>query len=80
MFEYGDTCKDIFIIMSGIVDIVITDGTANKQVLDVLGKGSVIGMNNILKAQKWSFQAVNDTRITARCIRISIKNLVNLSR
>ena len=66
--------------MSGVVDIVITDGGDKKQVLDVLGKGSVIGMNNVLVTEKWTFRAVNDTRITARAIKISLKTLKYLAR
>lgn len=48
LFLFGDVCKYIYIIISGVIDIVISDGT-HKEVLDILCKGSLIGVNYVLR-------------------------------
>lgn len=80
LFNCGDQCKDIYILTSGVIDIVITDGTdKNKQVLDVLGKGSVLGMSNVLQCNRWAFRAVNNTRMTAIVTKINHDSLYQLT-
>ena len=61
LFNVGEPCQDIFIILSGVIDIVITDGGSRNQTLDVLGKGSIIGPNFVLRKSKWFYKAVNKT-------------------
>jgi len=48
LFDIGETCRDIFFVISGVVDIIITDNKGNTEVLDVLGRDSVIGGNFVL--------------------------------
>jgi len=49
LFDVGDKCNEIYIVLSGVFDIEITDGFKLRTTLDLLGKGSIIGSNYILK-------------------------------
>ena len=42
LFSAGNKCKDIFIVMQGVLQIDLTDGT-NEFMLELMGRGSVIG-------------------------------------
>ena len=59
LFNIGDLCEDLFIVLSGTIDIQISDGYENTETLDVLGRGSVIGFNNILNKEMWYYAAIN---------------------
>ena len=61
LFTVGDVCDTIHIVMSGVIDIMITDGYDQHQRLDVLGKGSIIGSNFILLGERWFCTAINNT-------------------
>ena len=78
LFDLGDYCEDIYMILSGVIDIVISDGSSNRQVLDSLGRGSVLGMSFILKHEQWVYQALNNTSMTAHVIKINIHHLTTL--
>lgn len=81
LFEIGETTGNVYIILSGMIDIVISDGQSSSQVLDILGPGSVIGMKLVLKNEKWFYRAVNNTMRTTRILTItqrSINKLQNL--
>lgn len=47
LFDLNQECNDIFLMIHGVVEITLSDGDRDQH-LDLLGKGSVIGMNNIL--------------------------------
>jgi CRP-like cAMP-binding protein len=49
LFNVGEKCDEIYIILSGVFDIEITNGVNLSITLDLLGKGSIIGSNYILK-------------------------------
>lgn len=66
----GDKSDSIFYILQGVLDIVISDGYSNHKVLDVLGKGSFIGMNFVLKSEIWYYKAVNNSTITCKIMKI----------
>lgn len=44
----------------------------------MLGKGSVFGIDHVLKGECWAFDAINNTRMTACIISIPSKVLSNL--
>lgn len=56
IFGVGDSCDDIFIVISGVIEITLSDGK-KKQHLDMMGRGSIIGMSNILFGEKWAYYA-----------------------
>lgn len=80
LFEIGDECDSIFIIMQGIVDIVINDGFLLSERLDSLGKGSILGMNNVLTSEPWFCRAVNQTTQTVKVIKIKHSALMKLKK
>lgn len=57
--------------MHGVIDIVLCDGDMHSKVLDILGKGSIIGPNFVLKQEPWSYEAINNSTLTVKVIRIS---------
>lgn len=80
LFDIGETCNDIFIIMSGMVDIFIADNFGAEEHLDVLGRGSILGINFILVKEQWVYRAVNNTSLAAKIFVIphsSINKLKN---
>lgn len=72
IFDVGDKCNSIYYILQGVLDIVISDGYSNHKVLDVLGKGSFLGMNFILKSEIWYYKAVNNSTITSRILKVKM--------
>ena len=72
LFDVGDKCESIYYILQGVLDIVISDGYANHRVLDVLGKGSFIGNNFILKQEMWFYKAVNNSTCTTRILKVDL--------
>ena len=77
LFDVDEPCNEILIIMHGVIDVVISDGYQNSQVLDILGKGSIIGANFVLKQEIWSYEAINNSSLTVKVIRIS-HNLISM--
>ena len=75
LFDIHDTCDTIYIILSGVIDIVISDGINIKGVMDVLGPGSIIGINTFLKNEKWYYYAINNVRHTCKVLKITWKLL-----
>ena len=49
----------------------MSDGFRNSHVLDILGKDSIIGSNFVLKQETWCYEAINNTTITVKVLRIS---------
>ena len=75
LFEAGERCNCLYIILNGVIDIQISDGEET-QVIDSLGKGSVIGINYLIKKEKWVYSAVNLSTITAKILKVD-ENLLN---
>lgn len=75
LFECGDRCDSIYVVLNGVIDTVLTDGADNIQVLDIVGKGSVLGIDNVLTYDLWAFRAVNNTRMTACLLAIGHRTL-----
>jgi signal-transduction protein with cAMP-binding, CBS, and nucleotidyltransferase domain len=47
IFKFGQTCDFIYIVMMGVVEVDLTDGR-QEYMLDILGRGSVIGLQSML--------------------------------
>lgn len=75
LFEQGEHCDDIFIILSGVIDIILWNGKKKHLVLDYMGRGSIIGINSVLKGEKFLYEAINNCSITATVLKISAKEL-----
>lgn len=71
LFDVGDLADSIFIVMQGVIDIVLTDGYDHHETLDVLGKGSIIGINSMLTSENWFCRAVNNTSMSVLVIQIN---------
>lgn len=77
LFDVEDRCNEIIIIMHGVIDIVVSDGFYNHQILDILGKDSIIGSNFVLKQEPWCYEAINNSTITVKVLRIN-HNLISM--
>lgn len=58
----GDECDSIYLVLSGVIEITLSNGHREgrehkEQHLDLLGRGSLIGMANILHGDKWPYHA-----------------------
>jgi hypothetical protein len=61
MIKAGDICTNIYIVIAGTLDAEITDGLREFRRIDTIGPGSVMGMNFILKKERWHYQIKNNT-------------------
>lgn len=77
LFDVGDECEDIIVILNGCIDIVVSDGYKFQEILDVLGKDSIIGANFVLKQEVWAYEAVNNSNMTVKFMRIN-HNLISM--
>jgi len=59
---------------------VITDGYDNHQILDVLGRGSIMGANIVLREEKWPYSCINNAFQTAKIIHISTNTINYLKK
>lgn len=49
LFDIGDDCDSIYIVLSGVLEIIITDSDDKyKRIMDLCGRGSIIGANFVL--------------------------------
>ena len=80
LFDVGQECKEIFILQSGVVDIVLSDGYDQHCTLDQIGKGSIIGPNMVLKQEKWPYQGINNSVTTCRVLCIGYQTVDALRR
>ena len=56
MFKVGDKCTDILVVLSGTISIELSDGDTTYPI-DIIGKGSVIGGNNVITGERWIYRA-----------------------
>ena len=61
LFEVGDISDAIYFVMSGTLDVELTDGEDIYCRLDTLGPGSIIGMNFLLSEEPWYYRVRNNT-------------------
>lgn len=54
----------------GIVDIMLLDGNGNQAVLDICGRGSILGTSFMLKNEPWIYQAVNYSQCLVHVLQI----------
>ena len=74
LFDIGQHCRSILIVVFGQVEIGLTDGEAY-QSLDTLGQGSVMGMYGIISGYEWDYKAtIKSKRAIIIEIDISIIN------
>ena len=58
---------------------MISDGYQNHRVLDVLGKGSFIGMNFALMSEMWYYRIENNSTPTVRILKIKMSIIDDLA-
>jgi signal-transduction protein with cAMP-binding, CBS, and nucleotidyltransferase domain len=56
VFKYGCKCRFFYIVMQGVVEINITNGKQNVP-LDLLGRGSVMGLNYMINEDELIYNA-----------------------
>ena len=69
IFSFGQDSNSLLIIMQGVVEIDLTNGIESKM-LDLLGRGSVIGVCNVLNREQWVFNAVAKSVMSTVILRI----------
>lgn len=62
-----------------MVDIVVTDGYFNSNVMDVLGKGSTLGSDFMITKETWHFEAIVSSLRSAKIITIPFTTIKMLA-
>lgn len=56
LFKFGTKCEYIYIVLQGVIQVDMTDGYLT-QYLDCMGRGSIIGINGVLKGNEMAYSA-----------------------
>jgi len=57
VFEPGDTCRSSDIVLKGVVESSLSDGHSFRR-LDLLGRGSIIGIHGVIKKEQWVMRGI----------------------
>ena len=74
VFSIGQECENIYIILQGVVSIELSNGINSFQI-DVIGRGSVIGVNNLISSEEWVYQAKAASSQTVLILTVSRRTL-----
>lgn len=66
-------CKSIYIILFGALEIGLCNGHVYLE-MDIMGRGSIIGMDRVLTGKEWSYEAKIKSKL-AHIIQIPIEVL-----
>ena len=66
-------------VLAGVIEITLTDGK-KEQHLDLLGRGSIIGMSNVLNGDKWPFHATARTTDLTSILWLSNESLLKMTK
>ena len=69
MFNFNEKCSGIYIVWEGVIGIELTDGTKSR-IIDVMGRGSVIGMYGALYKEPWVYVAKGVSVRTTKIMKI----------
>jgi len=58
LFQQGSTAKDVYIVESGEVCVLFSTGQGQRQLLEVVGAGSMLGLSEIMGGTKHRATAV----------------------
>ena len=79
IFRWDEQCEFIYIVTQGVVSIDLTNGT-NSEILDLLGRGSIIGIHNILYPKSiWYLNCTARSALTTKVLKVSKVVLKGLS-
>ena len=70
IFDLQEKCSGIYIITEGVVGIELTDGVKSN-VIDIMGRGSVIGIYGVLFREPWVYVAKSVSVRTTKILKIS---------
>lgn len=70
VFKIGDNCDRLYLIMSGVIEISL-ESKGTTQQLDLMTRGSILGIYGILKQDPWNVQAIVVSQQTAQVLEIS---------
>lgn len=79
MFGVGERCRNIFIVFRGVIETSISDGITKSYFLDLLGRGSVFGQDNIITQEMWAYKARSVSDQTSLVVRIKRKVLFEMA-
>lgn len=70
ILDMGEECKDIYFVVNGAVDLEVISATGDKEVLETLEQGDVIGQFSVFFFTKFVFKIVAKTT-TVRILKLS---------
>ena len=80
LFESGDFCSSIYLILSGVVEISLIHCDGQVTPMDVCGRGTIIGFSNVLGKEKWIYRATAKSADVTQVIEVSGTVIKYLSR
>jgi len=66
--------------MSGVVQIDLVNGDEDSQMIDIMGRGSILGYNNVLKGEEWVYRAIAKSTSSTILLMISKEMILNLGK
>lgn len=79
IFEAFSKCGYLYIIMQGVVGIELLDKDEQPYLIDIMGRGSIMGLNNVIKGEEWLYRASAQSSRSTVIIQISRDLLKQLS-
>ena len=78
VFSVGAPCECVYIVIQGVLQINLTNGYKERQ-LDIMGQGSVIGSNFVIRGDIWYYNCVSVSREKTILIQIPQSTIYKLN-
>ena len=76
----GQACDRLYVITSGVVEVSLSKGYQTTQLLDLMGRGSIIGAQSILCKDDWALDVTVRSVATAQVLEIPSLTILSLAR
>ena len=51
VFDVNDYCNTVSIVLQGVVEIDLINADEDTHMIDIMGRGSILGYNNVIKSE-----------------------------
>ena len=75
LFEAGEICKAIYVVIVGTIDVELTDGDGLYHRLDSLGPNSILGTNFVFKKEPWYYRVKNNSNFSCQIMKLTFNNI-----
>ena len=64
-------------MLQGVVEIDLINADEDPHMIDIMGRGSILGYNNVIKGEQWVYRAIAKSSHSTILIKIS-RELIEL--